>query len=283
MTVFIIGLCSLSGQYYDTGTDPASLKWFQIKTKHFKVIYRDYHSDLVNNVLVSAEKAFKLLSKIFQYESSDKIIINTYDVSDYGFAAASTTPQNFIRLEIEPLEPGYEMVPYNERIQWLLSHELVHIIVNDAEVQPETFYRDVFGKVPPDKIQPLSAFYSLLTNYNRYTPRWHQEGIAVFFETWLGGGFGRILGSFDEMYFRSMVYEGMPFPSQLDLETLLAHNSILLENIQYIYGGRFLAYLSIIYGTDAVIDWFRTIKGEAYIGFESKFQEVFDTKEVRKS
>ena len=38
-----------------------------------------------------------------------------------------TTPQNFIRLEIEPMEPGYEMVPYNERIQWLLSHELCYI------------------------------------------------------------------------------------------------------------------------------------------------------------
>jgi len=249
--------------------------WLERESEHFKVIYRDYHSGLINNVLVSAEKAYKLLSKIFKYESSDKIIISTYDVSDYGFAAASTTPQNFIRLEIEPLEPGYEMVPYNERIQWLLSHELVHIIVNDAEVQPETFYRNVFGKVPPDKIQPLSAFYSLLTNYNRYTPRWHQEGIAVFFETWLSGGFGRVLGSFDEMYFRSMVYEGMPFPSQLDLETLLAHNSILLVNIQYIYGGRFLSYLSILYGSDKVVDWFRTIKGEAYIGFESKFQEIF--------
>ena len=251
--------------------------WLERESEHFKVIYRDYHSDLVNTVLVSAEKSFDLLSKIFDYKPSDKIIINTYDVSDYGFAAASTTPQNFIRLEIEPLEPGYEFVPYNERIQWLISHELVHIIVNDAEVQPETFYRDVLGKVPPEKIQPLSAFYSLLTNYNRYSPRWHQEGIAVFFETWLSGGFGRVLGSFDEMYFRSMVYERNSFPSQLDLETLLAHNSILLENIQYIYGERFLAHLSITYGTEKVVNWFKTAKGEAYTGFESKFEDVFNT------
>jgi len=250
--------------------------WLERESEHFKVIYRDYHSNLVNNVLVSAEKSYKLLSKIFNYKPSEKIIINTYDVSDYGFAAASTTPQNFIRLEIEPLEPGYEVIPYNERIQWLISHELVHIIVNDAEVQPETFFRDAFGKVPPEKVQPLSAPYSLLTNYNRYSPRWHQEGIAVFFETWLSGGFGRILGSFDEMYFRSMVYEGKTFPSQLDLETLLSHNSILLVNIEYIYGGRFLSYLSINYGTEKVVDWFKTVKGEAYIEFESKFEDVFN-------
>jgi len=250
--------------------------WLERESEHFKVIYRENHSDLVNNILVSAEKSFKLLSEIFNYTPSNKILINTYDASDYGFAAASTTPQNYIRLEIEPMEPGYEFIPYNERIQWLISHELVHIIVNDAEVQPETFYRNIFGKVPPEKVQPLSAFYSLLTNFNRYSPRWHQEGIAVFFETWLSGGFGRELGSFDEMYYRTMAYEKISFPSQLDLETLLSHNSILLENIQYIYGGRFLSYLAITYGSDKVIDWFRTVKGNAYTGFEGRFEEVFN-------
>jgi len=250
--------------------------WLERESEHFKIIYREYHSHLINNILVSAERAFKPLSELFNYVPADKIIINTYDVSDYGFAATSTTPQNFIRLEIEPMEPGYEVVPYNERIQWLISHELVHVIVNDAEVGFESFCRSVFGKVPPEKTQPLSVFYGLLTNYNRYSPRWHQESIAVFFETWLSGGYGRVLGSFDEMYFRNLVYEGKQFPSQIDLETLLSHNSILLENIHYIYGGRFVAYLSIIYGTEKVLDWFRTKEGDAYSGFEGKFRKVFE-------
>ncbi|HSW54992.1 MAG TPA: hypothetical protein VLH59_07870 [Ignavibacteriaceae bacterium] len=250
--------------------------WLERESEHFKVIYREYHSHLTNNILVSAEKALRPLSELFNYVPSDKIIINTYDVSDYGFAATSTTPQNFIRLEIEPMEPGYEMVPYNERIQWLINHELVHVIVNDAEVGFESFCRSIFGKVPPEKTQPLSVFYGLLTNYNRYSPRWHQEAIAVYFETWLSGGYGRVLGSFDEMYFRNLVYEGKQFPSQLDMETILSHNSILLENIHYIYGGRFVAYLSIIYGTEKVLDWFRTKEGDAYRGFEGKFRKVFN-------
>lgn len=250
--------------------------WLERESEHFKVIYRDYHSHLVNHILVSAEKAFKPLSELFRYTPKDKIIINTYDASDYGFAATSTTPQNFIRLEIEPMEPGYEVVPYNERIQWLISHELVHVIVNDAAIGFETFCRSVFGKVPPEKTQPLSVFYGLLTNYNRYSPRWHQEAIAVYFETWLSGGYGRLLGSFDEMYFRSLVYEEKEFPSQLDLETLLSHNSVLLENIHYIYGGRFVAYLSVIYGSEKVLDWFRTKDGDTYVGFEGKFRKVFN-------
>ncbi len=256
--------------------------WLQRESEHFKVVYRDYQSHLINHVLESAERAFVPLSEIFNYVPKNKIIINTYDVSDYGFAATSTTPQNFIRLEIEPMEPGYEVVPYNERIQWLLSHELVHVIVNDAETGFEKFCRSVFGKVPPEKTQPLSVFYGLLTNYNRYSPRWHQEAAAVYFETWLSGGYGRVIGSFDEMYFRSMVLEKKTWPSQLDLETIQSHNSILLENIHYIYGGRFVAYLSILYGNEKVLDWFRTKDGDAYSGFEGKFKKVFN-KDFNKS
>jgi hypothetical protein len=249
--------------------------WLVRESEHFRVIYREYHSNLVNDILISAERAFKPLSKLFSYTPNDKIIINTYDVSDYGFGATSTTPQNFIRLEIEPLEPGYEFVPYNERIQWLISHELVHVIVNDAQVGIESFFRTIFGKVPPEKNQPLSVFYSLLTNYNRYTPRWYQEAIAVFFETWLSGGYGRVLGSFDEMYFRTLVQERKKFSSAMDLETNQSNNSIFLENIFYLYGGRFIAYLSIVYGTEKTLDWFRTKEGEAYCGFEGKFKMVF--------
>ena len=63
------------------------------------------------------------------------------------------------------------------------------------------------------------------------------------------------------------------------LTALLLHElsaKILLENIHYIYGGRFVAYLSMIYGTEKVLDWFRTKEGDAYRGFEGKFRKVFN-------
>ena len=156
--------------------------------------------------------------EIFNYKPEQKIIINTYDVSDYGFGGTTTIPENYIRIEIEPLEAGYEVIPYSERFQWLLSHELVHIVVNDMAGNLESSLRSIFGKVLPERNQPLSVLYSLLTNHNRYTPRWYQEAIAVFIETWFSGGYGRLLGSFDEMYFRSLVNEKLPFPSDVELE-----------------------------------------------------------------
>ena len=156
--------------------------WYNKESENFKIIYRDSHAHLVNHILSSAENSLAQLKNLFNYEPDDKIIINTYDVSDYGFGATTTIPENYIRLEIEPLEPGYEMVPYSERFQWLVSHELVHIIINDMASNFESSLRNVTGKVNPDKNQPLTVFYSLFTNHNRYTPRWYQEAIAVFIE-----------------------------------------------------------------------------------------------------
>jgi hypothetical protein len=250
--------------------------WYEKESEHFRLIYRESHAHLANHILSSAENSLKRLMPIFDYAPKDKIIINTYDVSDYGFGATTNVPQNYIRLEIEALEPGYEAVPYNERIQWLLSHELVHIVVNDEESDLETIVRTLFRKVPPEKTQPFTSIYSILGNFTRYTPRWYQEGIAVFMETWLSGGYGRTLGSFDEMYFRSLILENKKFPSHWDIETTLTHKSIFLENNYYFYGTRLVSYLAINYGVNKVIDWFKTYPNQNLIGFIGKFNEVFN-------
>src|SRR5690606_26329800 len=107
-------------------------------------------------------------------------------------------------------------------------------------------------------------FYSLLTNHNRYTPRWYQEAIAVFIETWFSGGYGRLLGNFDEMYFRTVVNEGLSFPSDVELENYTSHTTIFLENILYTYGIRFIGHLVDKYGVDKLIDWFSLQPDEFY-------------------
>lgn len=249
--------------------------WYVKETEHFKILYRDAHSHLINHILQSAENSLATLKKVFEYIPSEKIIINTYDVSDYGAGATVTVPENYMRIEIEPLEPGYELVPFNERFQWLLSHELVHIIVNDMAGNFESSLRSIFGKVSPDKNQPITTFFSLLTNHNRYTSRWYQEAIAVFFETWLSGGYGRILGNFDEMYFRSLIIEGKSFPKESELEQVYSHTNILLEELLYLYGTRFIAYLSIKYGTEKIIEWYKTLPDEFYYNNYSKFYDIY--------
>jgi len=253
----------------------AQADWYKAESKHFEVIYRKSDSTLVPHLLASGENALEKLSNLFNYHPTEKIIINPYDAYDYGFSSATTVPENFIRMEIEPFEPGYENIPYNERFQWVLSHELVHVVVDDEASNIEKAGRSVFSKVAPEKTQPLSVFYSLFTSYNRYTPRWHQEGIAVFLETWLSGGFGRTLGNFDEMYFRTMVFDNAEFPSYLSLDTKYSSKSFLVETLYYLYGARFASYIAIKFGEKKLINWYKTEPGDFYSGFRSKFEDVF--------
>jgi hypothetical protein len=249
--------------------------WFTQESANFTIIYREPHAYLAPLILGSAERVLAQLTGLFNYEPSEKIVINTYDFSDYGAAGTTTLPHNFIRLEIEPLELGYENIPYNERINWLITHELVHVVVNDLASNSEELFRSMFSKVPPEKDQPLSILYSLLTSYSRYTPRWHQEGIAVFLETWLTGGYGRVLGNFDEMFFRTMVLDNKTFPTYLKIDTKLRHDSFLLDLLYYLYGGRFASYLASKYGPEKLLLWYGTRSDKFNRGYETEFKSVF--------
>lgn len=250
--------------------------WFEKESKNFKVIFRENHSHLAPKILSYAENSLHILQDLFNYNPAEKIIINTYDAADYGFGTTTTLPLNYIRLEISPMEYGYEVIPFDNRLKWIISHELVHVIVNDKPSKLEKVFRSLFSKVTPEQIHPQTIFFSLLTSFNRYTPRWHQESIAVFLETWMNGGFGRIFGSFDEMYFRSMVLENKSFSKDIELETKTSQISFLLENLFYIYGARFASYLALTYGYEKLIQWFDTSEDEFYQSFESRFKSTFN-------
>jgi len=253
----------------------AQNQWYEKDSPHFRIIYRAPQAFLVPHVITSGETALNTLMKLFNYHPSEKIVIALYDANDYGFASTTSVPENFIRLEVEPFEHEYENIPFNERFQWILGHELVHVLVDDHPSDIESGARTLFSKVAPEKEQPLSVFYSLLTDYNRYTPRWHQEGIAVFLETWLSGGFGRVLGNFDEMFFRSMVLDSIKFPSYIKLDAVTSQTNFLLGMLYYLYGARFCAYLSLKYGSDKLILWFKEEPGDFYEGFIKKFKKVY--------
>jgi len=77
------------------------------------------------------------------------------------------------------------------------------------------------------------------------------------------------------MYFRSLVLENKDFPSEIELDTKISHNSFLLETIFYIYGSRFASYLALKYGTEKLYQWFRTEPDEFYQKFASKFYDIY--------
>lgn len=264
--ILLVALLTTSGP-----TASASAPRLELETEHFTLIYPERHAYLAPHIADSAERAFSRLAPLFQYTPSEPIVIRTTEYSDYGSAGAMTMPHNVIRLAVEPMELAYETYVFDDRIRDLVGHELVHIIVNDL-ASDAGLGSALPSKVAPHQDQPLSVFYSLLTSGNRYTPRWHQEGIAVFISTWLGGGYGRTLGSFDEMYFRSLVLDAIPLATPGELEAEDAEVSFLLGTLHYLYGARFVAHLAEIHGVDRVIQWYRS-SGPGYV---TSFEETFD-------
>ena len=89
--------------------------------------------------------------------------------------------------------------------------------MDQAAGRDRAFRRLFQGEVMPVSEQPESILYFFLTTPRVAAPRWYQEGIAVFVDTWMAGGLGRAQGGYDEMVFRSMVRDNTPVYDPLGL------------------------------------------------------------------
>ena len=215
---------------------------------------------------------------MFHYTPSEKICIFIKDNTDSGGGGATTLPHNSVRIEISPYSFDYEFTHFGQQIQWLLSHELVHIVTSDQYSKPVSGLRKLLGKIAPGKDEPFSVPFGILTNPYRFQPTWYHEGIAVFMETWENGGYGRVLGSFDEMYFRTLVEEGTPYPKKSRMD-FMDDDSFLLGSTAYFYGARFTAWLTTHYDLDRMLDFMTVNKNQSqlHIHYKKEFKTLFGT------
>ena len=247
-----------------------------VETEHLRLIYVfDEHEYLLDHITRCFENSIKYHMDLFDYTPSEKVTIYFNDSDDFGYAGTTTMPHNWITLGIEPFEYVYETCPTNERMNWVINHELVHVVASDQADSGDEFYRKIFfGKVTPTDEDPISILYSYLTNPRRYAPRWYHEGIAVSMETWMAGGIGRSLTGYDEMTFRAMVRDSSFFWDVIGLESEGTAADFQIGQVSYLYGTRFFSYLAVHYGPLKLIEWVkREEKSCRY--FSSQFEKVF--------
>ncbi|MCK4351121.1 MAG: hypothetical protein KAX13_09685, partial [Candidatus Krumholzibacteria bacterium] len=209
-----------------------------VETKHLRLIYVfDEHEYLLDHITRCFENTIKYHMDFFDYTPSEKVTIYFNDSDDFGYAGTTTMPHNWITLGIEPFEYVYETCPTNERMNWVINHELVHVVASDQAESGDDFFRKIFfGKVTPTDEDPISILYSYLTNPRRYAPRWYHEGIAVSMETWMAGGIGRSLTGYDEMTFRAMVRDSSFFWDVVGLESEGTAADFQIGQVSYLYG-----------------------------------------------
>jgi hypothetical protein len=164
----------ISAQYYETGQDPASLKWLQIKTGRFTVIYPAKYGPGGIEYARSLDKAFTQLGSLFpQNKFRLPVVIHNFTIQSNGYVAWAPK-----RMELYPT-PEQNTIPLAPEKQ-LAIHELTHVLQMESLDQGFSKWMTVlFGQ------QFTGAVASLL-------PSWFLEGDAVFAESALSeSGRGR--------------------------------------------------------------------------------------------
>jgi hypothetical protein len=165
VTILLFSIQFVSGQYYDTGQDPASLKWKQIKTARFTVIYPEQYAREGIVYAKSLDEAYSKLTSLFPYKKFHiPVVIHSYSIQSNGYVAWAPK-----RIELYPT-PEQNTIPLAPEKQ-LTTHELTHVLQLSSLNRGFTRGMSVlFGE------QVTGIVSSLL-------PMWFLEGDAVFAES----------------------------------------------------------------------------------------------------
>ena len=271
-------LTCLSALYLVLGLHGAALGQglTSLETDDLRLLYFDpVQTYLAPHVARCFQNALKTHNSLLGFEPQEQATVFLKDYSDHGNAAAGAIPRNTILIDVAPSSFTFETMTTNERMCGAMNHELVHVASTDQATARDQGARNFFGgKVYANAEHPETILYAYLTNPRAASPSWYMEGLAVFMETWMAGGFGRAQGAYDEMVFRSMVRDESHFYDPLGLESEGNKIDFQVGVNNYLYGTRFVTYLAYTYSPDLLIDWIRRQEGSG-AHYTTHFEQVF--------
>jgi len=174
LIIFLLSPVIINAQYYDTGQDPANLRWMQVSTGKYTVIYPEKYGKEGVEFAKSLDKANSALASLFPVMKFRlPVVIHSFTVESNGYVAWAPK-----RMEIFPT-PEQNTIPLDTKSQ-LTLHELAHVMQMEALNSGTSKILAYFlGQ------QLTGALASLM-------PLWFMEGDAVFSESILSGsGRGR--------------------------------------------------------------------------------------------
>ena len=254
----------------------AHAQLWTIETHDLRLIYNGGTLNFMAPYTVRCfENSLHYHERLFGYTPEERVNVILDDFQDYGNAGVWVNPRTSMVVHIAPVNYVYETGPSNERINFTMNHEVVHVAALDQATGIDEFFRKLFhGKVRETNDHPESMLYEFLCTPRRAAPRWYHEGIAVFLETWMAGGLGRAQGPYDEMVFRSMVADSTPFYDPLGLEAEGTKVTFQVGANSYLYGTRFMSYLAYKYSPESLIRWASRPPGSKRY-FASQFRKVY--------
>lgn len=173
LTVLLFVNLMAGAQYFQTGQDPASIRWRQLVTDNFQLIYpEDYE--------LQAQKLAGILEKVYDFGTHTlshnpgkiSVILHTRTVKSNGLVAWAPKRSEFYTTPHQAIYP-------QDWLEQLALHEFRHVVqVDKLESQIPGIIRILLGEQGTALI------------FGAYLPWWFIEGDAVVTETALSR-FGR--------------------------------------------------------------------------------------------
>ena len=212
--------------------DP-DVEWWTIETAHFRVHYPRHIEVVAARVAALCESIHERLSVSLGHVPDEPTQIVLTDDTDGANGSAIAIPYNTIRLFVSSPDDMSPLGDYDDWYLGLVTHEYTHILHTDNVSGVPAIVNAVIGK----SLTP-----------NRLQPNWIIEGLAVVKESEHTSA-GRVRGSMYEMFIRADFLSGNVV--RLDQLSNIPHRWPQ-RTIWYLYGSRFLAWITSIYGPNTM-------------------------------
>jgi len=164
--LFIVFLNISKAQYFQTGQDPASLKWRQINTENFQIIYPNYYENQAQKLASIMEIVYKKGGQTLKYQPKKiSIILHTQTVKSNGLVAWAPKRAEFYTIP-------HQGIYAQDWIEQLAIHEFRHVVQID-KINSEL----------PKIIKIILGEQGTALVFGAYLPWWFTEGDAVVSET----------------------------------------------------------------------------------------------------
>ncbi len=216
---------------------PPQESWRTFRTPHFEVVFPEGLEGLAGRAAERAERGLARLDGfgVLPDEPIQLLLTDHVDLSN-GFARIAPYPR--VTIWARPPAEGMSAMPYDDWLELVITHELVHILHLEMTSPLGRWARRLTGRLP----SAWPHFPAFLL------PTWGVEGVAVQAESDFTGA-GRLHGARFDATIRAALLEGRG--ERLDQVTGNAPHFPGGER-PYAWGGPFFHDLAHEHGPDAV-------------------------------
>lgn len=215
-------------------------RWSTFDTEHFRVHFHEGLEPFARRAAERAERSYALLATELTAPPEGKVDLVLSNNVDFANGYATPVPRNRVVVYAHPPSDSPTLAFYDDWLDLVILHELVHIYHLDQAAGIWERLRSVFGRSP-------------ILFPQAFTTPTVTEGLATYYESALTGT-GRVRGTFHDMVLRTAILEDRFFPIDRAFGEPVVWPG---ASTRYIYGSMFLDHLGRTRGREAVREFVR--------------------------